>query len=178
MEVKTETPEEKEALDMIDNTPAQFVNCTAKHPNELLNTLNWFKQAIPNPTDEQKCIQMGCHFEEVGEMLESIGYVEEYVEDVSHDMKKAHKYTVEDLMRQVDDNEIELLDAMVDQIVTAVGVCHMMGFDIMSALAEVNRSNYSKFEDGKPVFDCGKISKGRFYTPPNLTPFIGNCNED
>lgn len=66
-----------------------------------------------------------------------------------------------------------LLDALVDQIVTAVGVGHMMGMDVLGALAEVNRSNFSKFEDGKPVFDAnGKITKGKHYTPPQLDKFI------
>lgn len=38
-----------------------------------------------------------------------------------------------------------LLDALCDQIVTALGVGYMMGFDMEGALAEVNRSNYTKF---------------------------------
>ena len=140
--------------------------------SELQNTLDWFKQAIPEPTDKQKCIQVGCHFEEVNEMLESIGYTGEHVDDVAHDMKKAHKFTVDALMIDMDKNE--LLDSIADQIVTAIGVCHMMGFDIEGALAEVNRSNFSKFEDGKPVFDAnGKITKGKHYTPPNLRGMVG-----
>jgi predicted HAD superfamily Cof-like phosphohydrolase len=70
-------------------------------------------------------------------------------------------------------SKIELLDSLADQIVTAIGVAHMFGFDISGALAEVNRSNFSKFEDGKPVFDAnGKITKGKNYTPPELTPYI------
>ena len=70
-------------------------------------------------------------------------------------------------------NKIELLDSLCDQIVTAIGVAHMLGMDIENALAEVNRSNHSKFEDGKPVFNAqGKISKGVNYTPPKLGKFI------
>ncbi len=175
MEVKTETPEEKEALDMIDNTPAQFVELSSPTGNELLNTLNWFKQAIPNPTDEQKCIQIGCHLEEVEEMLDeinlggSIAQKEVLIE--SQSFKNASDYYINKVQDIQDDR---LLDAMIDQIVTAVGVCHMMGFDIMSALAEVNRSNYSKFENGQPVFDeNGKITRGKNYTKPNLTRMVG-----
>lgn len=175
MKVKTETPEEKEALDMIDSTTAQFVNCTARSSNELLNTLNWFKQAIPNPTDEQKCIQIGCHLEEVEEMLDEINLggsnAQKEVLIESQSFKNTSDYYINKVQDIQDDR---LLDAMIDQIVTAVGVCHMMGFDVMSALAEVNRSNYSKFESGQPVFDSnGKITKGKHYTPPNLTGMIG-----
>ena len=49
----------------------------------------------------------------------------------------------------------------------------MFGFDMQKALAEVVRSNFSKFENGKPVFDDnGKIKKGANYTPPQLQEFI------
>ena len=68
---------------------------------------------------------------------------------------------------------IELLDALCDQIVTAIGVAHMFGFDIKNALAEVNKSNWSKFENGKPVFyKNGKIKKGKYYKEPELEMFI------
>ena len=49
----------------------------------------------------------------------------------------------------------------------------MFGLDIEGALAEVIRSNYSKFVDGKPVFDAnGKIAKPATYSPPDLTAFV------
>ena len=67
----------------------------------------------------------------------------------------------------------ELLDALADGIVTAAGLAYMQGMDIDGALAEVNRSNFSKFENGHPVFlNGGKIGKGRHYTPPELEPFL------
>src|SRR5690554_3730607 len=69
---------------------------------------------------------------------------------------------------------VDHLDALTDQIVTAVGCAHMAGMDIVGALDEVNRSNFSKFEDGKPVFDeHGKIKKGRGYQSPALGRFVG-----
>ena len=71
------------------------------------------------------------------------------------------------------DARVELLDALCDQVVTAVGVAYMMGMDIEGALAEVNRSNWSKFEGGVPVFnEQGKIAKGVEYTPPELSDYI------
>jgi predicted HAD superfamily Cof-like phosphohydrolase len=66
----------------------------------------------------------------------------------------------------------ELLDALCDQIVTAVGVAHMFGMDIESALNEVNASNWSKFVDGNPVFnEHGKIAKGPGYFEPKIAEF-------
>ena len=71
------------------------------------------------------------------------------------------------------DSRRELLDALCDQIVTAVGVAYMLGMDIQGALNEVNRSNWSKFVDGKAVFnEQGKIAKSENYTPPQLVEFV------
>lgn len=70
-------------------------------------------------------------------------------------------------------DRIGLLDSLTDQIVTATGVGTFLGMNVPGALAEVNRSNYSKFEDGEPVFNENKkVMKGKDYTPPDLTPYI------
>ena len=70
-------------------------------------------------------------------------------------------------------DRIGLLDSLADQIVTATGVGTFLGMNVPGALAEVNRSNYSKFEDGEPVLNENKkVMKGKDYTPPDLTPFV------
>ena len=146
--------------------------------NGILDTKLWFEQAIPEPTGEHKRIQMGCHFEEFAEMLVSIGYENtpelESVESESNWWKgKSTTFTdkQDDMITHCDKDA--LLDSLVDQIVTAVGVGHMMSMDVLGALNEVNRSNFSKFENGKAVFDGnGKIRKGEHYSPPDLKPFI------
>ena len=72
-----------------------------------------------------------------------------------------------------DTNRVELLDALADQIVTATGVGVFLGMNVPGALDEVNRSNYSKFENGEPVFNENKkVMKGKDYTPPDLSKFI------
>ena len=71
------------------------------------------------------------------------------------------------------EKRLAILDALADQIVTATGVGVFLGMNVPGALAEVNRSNYSKFEDGEPIFNENKkVMKGKDYTPPDLTPFI------
>jgi len=131
---------------------------------------NWFTEAVPTPTDKNKAVQLGCHLEEVAEMLTAVGMAtrSHIVDHWGYELKTygVHHYDVD---------RKELLDALADQIVTAVGVAHMFGLDIQGALAEVNRSNYSKFVDGKPVFDAnGKIAKPATYSKPDLTPFLGS----
>lgn len=142
---------------------------------EIKDIKEWFEIAKPDPTLEDACIQVGCHYEEVGEMAEAL-----YDEDLQ---REANRVSLEykgkawhylNILDNPDESlKIELLDALCDQIVTAIGVAHMMRMDIEGALNEVNKSNHSKFEDGKAVLDeNGKIRKGKNYFKPDLTKFI------
>ena len=143
--------------------------------SEIKRTLEWFQQAMPEPTDEQACIQVGVHYEEFGEMLmanvdDSASII---VDDLANEYKRCDTQHISLISSMDDDDKKEILDSLVDQIVTAIGVCHTMGLDLEGALAEVNRSNFSKFEDGKAVFDeNGKITKGKHYSNPDLKPYI------
>ena len=139
------------------------------------NIKEWFKAAKPNPSTADACVQIGCHYEEVSEMSAVL-----YDDDVEYELaatallyKRNHSRYLGDVEKLSADARVELLDALCDQIVTAVGVAYMMGMDIEGALAEVNRSNWSKFEGGVPVLnEHGKIAKGAEYTPPELSDYI------
>ena len=134
---------------------------------------DWFKLAVPTPTDKNRAVQIGVHFEEVAEMAEAIGA--ETLAQTAHTTAEIYKVDFTEGIRvsAMHFNRQDLLDALCDQIVTAVGVAHMFGLDIEGALAEVNRSNWSKFVDGKPTFDAnGKIAKPPSYSKPNLEQFV------
>ena len=65
------------------------------------------------------------------------------------------------------------LDGLNDVIVTAVTTAHTQDMDIIGSANEVNRANYSKFVNGRPIFDVnGKVAKGPDYVKADLTPFI------
>ena len=138
------------------------------------NIKEWFKAAKPNPSTADVCLQIGCHYEEVSEMSAAL------CDDVAYELaetallyKMNHNWYIGAIEELSADARVELLDALCDQIVTAVGVAYMMGMDIEGALAEVNRSNWSKFENSVPVFnEYGKIAKGVEYTPPELSDYI------
>ena len=135
----------------------------------------WFELAKPNPTIEDACVQIGCHYEEVGEMAAVTGDPNLLFElnQSAKEFKSKNDVCIVDIECLKEGDKIELLDALCDQIVTAVGVAHMLGMDIEGALKEVNRSNFSKFENGLPVFNGqGKIAKGKDYTPPSLERFV------
>jgi NTP pyrophosphatase (non-canonical NTP hydrolase) len=145
--------------------------------NTLTQTARWFEQAVPEPTKKSFHVQLGCHFEEVAEMLDAlptddsktafllgdariaVGNLAEYLKTTNHVVIKPKSPA--------------LLDALCDQIVTATGVGHMLGYHMVAAMDEVNASNWSKFVDGKPIFnENGKIMKGPQYFAPNLTTFM------
>lgn len=135
----------------------------------------WFKAAKPEPTVKDAWVQIGCHYEEVAEMADALwdDEVLESAENAAYDYKDTEDCFMSFLEDLSESQRIQLLDAICDQIVTAVGVAYMMGMDIEGALAEVNRSNWSKFEGGVPVFnEQGKIAKGAEYTPPELSDYI------
>lgn len=144
----------------------------------IQKTKEWFDVAVPVPNDASFNVQLGCHLEEVVEMLVNIcGSSTDAVAAVAFaevalsrlaDGLKSGEFSAYIVSRTWH------LDALADQIVTAVGCAHMAGMDIVGALEEVNRSNFSKFEDGKPVFnENGKIKKGRDYSEPELAGFVG-----
>ena len=135
----------------------------------------WFEVAKPTPTAKDASVQIGCHYEEVAEMANALwdDELQESAEDAANIYKDAEDYISLVLEYLTEDQRIQVLDALCDQIVTAVGVAHMMGMDIEGALFEVNRSNWSKFEGDVPVFnEQGKIAKGVEYTPPELSDYI------
>lgn len=122
---------------------------------------------------------MGCHLEEVVEMLDVLQTKYPGYKNKLDDARK-HLRFISNLLKQEEDSFFikeedrkELLDSLADQIVTATGVGTFLGMNVPGALAEVNRSNYSKFEDGEPVFNENrKVMKGKDYTPPDLSKFI------
>lgn len=134
----------------------------------------WFKAAKPNPSTADACVQIGCHYEEVSEMSAVLYDGVRFALASTAILYKIKNSEYLDAVEELSaDARVELLDALCDQIVTAVGVAYMMGMDIEGALAEVNRSNWSKFEGGVPVFnEQGKIAKGVQYTPPELSDYI------
>lgn len=144
----------------------------------LQNTKEWFEAAVPEPDDRARAVQLGCHLEEVVEMLDNLIFDSRIYDELA-DLASDSLYRLSLALKSgactptiVD--RTDHLDALADQIVTAVGCAHMEGMDIVGALNEVNRSNWSKFVDGKPVFDDnGKIRKGPDYNAPDLAAFVG-----
>ena len=143
--------------------------------------VEWFRACYPNVTPEVASIQYGCLVEEIGETMmitPDLEYTSDFdvkvldVGFVSRNYKYQHSDNVTFLQELEPDERTEHLDGLVDIIWTAVTSGTAMGYDMQGALDEVVRSNYSKFENGKPVFDeNGKVAKGKDYTKPDLHRF-------
>lgn len=143
-----------------------------------IDTINlWHKRARPLPTERDFNVQLGCHLEEVAEMLETLTFHVEGFASTPGEMTVlfaglnlfADKLKSGETVVTIN-NRKDFLDSLADQIVTATGAGYCAGMNMTAAVGEVNRSNFSKFgSDGQPVRDAnGKITKGPNYTPPNL----------
>jgi len=141
----------------------------------------WHQKARPQPNNDAFQVQLGCHFEEITEMLEALELDQSSAlsEDVVafHNLLVSIHYVAEKLkkgqLKLAIKSPVALLDSLADQVVTAVGVGHCAGFQTAKAVAEVDRSNWSKFgADGNPIFNVnGKIIKGPLYKAPELAEF-------
>jgi hypothetical protein len=153
---------------------------SAKKEFELKDILDWFKEAVPNPTDKNRAVQLGVNIEETAELIGSVvGGVFNDKVDYPNALFATIAALINDkgdyIKKDVDGisatavNRKELLDALCDQIVTAIGLASMFDLDICKGLDRVNESNWSKFVDGKAIFnEQGKIAKGPNYKAPNL----------
>ena len=143
----------------------------------LLDTLTWFKKARPEVSDQDRASQLGVHMEEFVEMLDALGgdgkalpallAARRLLNDLAEKVKKG-----EYVLRVVDHDLF--LDSLCDQNVTGAGVAYTYGYDFHGAMNEVNRSNFSKFdEQGNPIRnEHGKIMKSTLYSKADLSPYL------
>lgn len=131
----------------------------------------WHKRATPKPTAANLNVQLGCHFEEIEEMMRTIDTSDD---DLWNDVRLrvwalAKLLKINELKITINDRK-ELLDSIADQVVTGIGVAHCADMRGAVACDRVNTSNWSKFDrNGQPTRDAnGKIQKGPNYQPPVL----------
>lgn len=143
----------------------------------LVSIRDWFRKAKPQPVSRDLQVQIGVHIEEVSEMLDAVNPLTISTARLVNAARDAmtnladHLKTTPTFVLGVEDyDRINFLDALCDQIVTATGCAVYARMDLVAALDEVDRSNWSKFDqDGNPLLaPTGKIIKGPNYSPPDL----------
>lgn len=146
----------------------------------LQNTLLWFQKTRPEPTTKDFTTQLGVHVEEFGEMLDCFTATNSETYILVEQARRSvhalanHLKAEDDAVRIQPEDRVEFLDSICDQIVTGTGVAHTQRMDILNGLNEVNRSNFSKFDDeGEPIFNPDrKVMKGPGFSKPDLTPYV------
>lgn len=143
------------------------------HPTTLLSIEAWHRQVTPNPDARALDVMMGVHFEEFEELVRSIR-LDSAHEHLRSECSTLLKHLADSLKvgqaQVVNMHREEVLDALADGIVTAVGVGYRAGMNTPVAVGMVDLSNWSKFdENGRPIFnEHGKVMKGPGYMPPLL----------
>ncbi len=131
----------------------------------------WHKRARPEPTDKDFNVQLGCHFEEIEEMMRSLdANDDELWTDIRLQILVLSKLLKLNELKVTVNDRNEFLDSIADQVVTGIGAAYCVGMKGAAACERVNTSNWSKFdENGQPIRDAnGKITKGPNYQPPVL----------
>jgi hypothetical protein len=131
----------------------------------------WHKRARPEPTPKDFTVQLGCHFEEIAEMMDTITCSDaaEWA-TLKRDVNLMAKRLKANAVQAHVEFRKDCLDSIADQIVTATGVGYCAGMQVTEAVRRVNSSNWSKYDvNGKPIFnEQGKIMKGPDYKDPDL----------
>ena len=136
-----------------------------------ISTDEWFSVVDKVPTSGRLTTQVGVHLEECGELLtefstgdESLDakllLVRSLLEEIGTVLKSGRAH-VKILNRKA------FFDAVLDQRVTGEGVAYLAGFNLKEGVARVDVANFTKFVDGKPVYQPGgKVGKGpNFWNP-------------
>ena len=135
----------------------------------------WHKRARPEPTDRDLNTQLGCHFEEFVEMLDTLVFDNGAEMLGEHTLARTALHNLSQSLKKglitatITDRK-EFLDSLADQVVTAVGTGHCAGMRTAEACERVNASNWTKTVDGEFIRDAnGKIAKPATYVAPDLT---------
>ena len=138
----------------------------------LMTTDKWFAIVLENdaPGTDRFPVQLGCHLEEIVEMLVELELEDELRQEVETAVASLTK--VADALKTAQaevgtKNEAAFSDSILDQRVTGTGLLKMMGVDVAESVARVDVANFTKFVDGKPVYkEGGKVGKGpNFWNP-------------
>lgn len=147
----------------------------------LNETQIWIQKCLPSPKDKDFHTQFGVFCEEVNETLSELSCDTETFILVANAEKAMHQLAVHlkghsGRIFIHEANRQDFLDGLCDVVVTAVTSSHTQGLNIVDAMCEVNRANFSKFVDGKPIFDAnGKVAKGPNYIKADLSASVGAC---
>jgi predicted HAD superfamily Cof-like phosphohydrolase len=138
-----------------------------------ISTDEWFEVVLKNdpPGMDRFHVQLGNHVEEVAEMLQEVylptDELNQVVEEACAHLTVIAKALKSGNVQATVDRPKKFEDSLLDQLVTGKGLLKMRGADIAESVARVDVANFTKFVDGKPVYQPGgKVGKGpNFWNP-------------
>ena len=138
-----------------------------------ISTDEWFAVVLANdaPGTDRFPVQLGCHLEEVVEMLNEVyvadSDVNSALEEACIELTKAAEALKSGQQEVAVGNPEAFEDSLLDQLVTGTGLLKMRGADVAESVARVDVANFTKFVEGKPVYkDGGKVGKGQNFWNP------------
>jgi predicted HAD superfamily Cof-like phosphohydrolase len=147
--------------------------------NNYQRTAAWLTACGKEPNQKNLSIQIGCHLEEMIELLECLeldcredeNTLNCIIDDL-HLIASSLKKNI--TMASIKTHKREdALDALCDCEVTGNGVAYLAGFRKVDADEAVLTSNEAKLVNGKPVLlPGGKIGKPDGWTAPDLSGFV------
>ena len=120
---------------------------------------------MTNPFRDQEKFMQSCDQPVDGSQMSLFDMYCNLIEEEHNELKQA----------LTDNNDVEVLDALVDILVVTIGAIHSAGFDAEGAWKEVMQTNFAKIDrdTGKVrKREDGKVLKPVGWTPPNLKPFL------
>ena len=138
-----------------------------------ISTDKWFAVVLANDATgtDRFPVQLGCHLEEVVEMLQEVyvadSDVNSALEEACIELTKAAEALKAGQQEVAVGNPEAFEDSLLDQLVTGTGLLKMRGANVAESVARVDVANFTKFVDGKPVYkEGGKVGKGpNFWNP-------------
>jgi len=106
-----------------------------------------------------------------------IGEEPGFPDDIARGMRRALilEEVAEYLQAEIDDDLVEVADALADLVYVAIGAAITYGVPFDRIFNEVQRSNMSKLgRDGKPIYrEDGKVLKGPDFYEPDIKGAMG-----
>jgi len=106
-----------------------------------------------------------------------IGEEPGFPDDIARGMRRALilEEVAEYLQAEIDDDLVEVADALADLVYVAIGAAITYGVPFDKIFNEVQRSNMSKLgRDGKPIYrEDGKVLKGPDFYEPDIKGAMG-----
>tara|TARA_A100001011_G_scaffold204891_1_gene213063 strand:+ start:108 stop:479 length:372 start_codon:yes stop_codon:yes gene_type:complete len=120
------------------------------------------------------------NFEKVGLFMKTFGQEVKTSSNLSSDKINSLRISLieeelDELKKAIVDNNIlEVADALTDILYVTYGAGHAFGINLDQCFDEVQQSNMSKLDsNGKPIFnESGKVMKGPKYFKPDLSKYI------